>query len=89
MRLAHERDGVAMANSIAEISRRVREGERISEVEIDFIVTGGRKAMEGFIECSFDTIAGVGSNGGIIHYSAGGVGWGGVGVAVRFSSSRS
>lgn len=71
MRLAHIRDGVSMAESIAFIENKiVKEGKSLSEVEIDEIITGNRAKQPGFQEVSFPTIAGVGSNGAIIHYRA-------------------
>lgn len=45
-------------------------GRRLTEVQLDEELTGRRKAMPGFLEPSFPTIAGVGGNGAIIHYRA-------------------
>ncbi len=71
MRLAHIRDGVAMANSIAYIENAiVNEKRSLSEVEVDEVITGDRAKQPEFQEVSFPTIAGVGSNGAIIHYRA-------------------
>ena len=71
MRKAHVVDGVAMANGIAWLEDKiVVQGKSVSEVEIDEVLTGFRAKQPGFLECSFPTIAGVGSNAAIIHYSA-------------------
>lgn len=71
MRLAHIRDGAAMAKSISYIENQlVNESKTFSEVEVDEIITGHRAEQPGFQEVSFPTIAGVGSNGAIIHYRA-------------------
>ena len=71
MREAHIVDGVAMAHFMAWLEREIVEkGRAVSEVEIDQVLTGKRAEQEGFVECSFPTIAGVGSNGAIIHYRA-------------------
>ena len=71
MRRAHIVDGAAMAKFMAEMTERIVEkGESISEVEVDKILTGYRAEQPGFLECSFPTIAGVGSNAAIIHYRA-------------------
>ena len=71
MRKAHIVDGVAYAKFMAEMEERLAEkGESISEVEIDKVLTGYRAEQEGFMECSFPTIAGVGPNAAIIHYQA-------------------
>jgi len=71
MRLAHEVDGAAMANFISWLEENiVVEGKSVSEVEIDEVLTAYRAEQPGYLENSFATIAGVGSNAAIIHYSA-------------------
>lgn len=71
MREAHIADGVAMAKFMAWLEHTiVTEGKKVSEVEIDQKLTGERAKQPGFKEPSFPTIAGVGSNGAIIHYRA-------------------
>lgn len=71
MRRAHIVDGVAMAHFMAWLEHAiVVEGRSVSEVEIDEVLTGYRAKQPGFKECSFPTIAGVGSNGAIVHYRA-------------------
>lgn len=71
MRQAHIVDGAAMAHFIAWLEDQiVNHGRSISEVDIDRVLTGYRAEQPGFLECSFPTIAGVGSNAAIIHYSA-------------------
>jgi Xaa-Pro aminopeptidase len=71
MRKAHIVDGAAMANFMAWLQEEIVEkGGSVSEVEIDLKLTGYRAEQPGFLEVSFPTIAGVGSNGAIIHYRA-------------------
>jgi Xaa-Pro aminopeptidase len=70
MREAHIVDGVAMAHFMAWLEAEIASGRAVSEVEIDTVLTGFRAEQEGFVECSFPTIAGVGANGAIIHYRA-------------------
>ena len=71
MREAHIVDGVAMAKFMAWLEHEiVNEQRSVSEVEIDTVLTKYRAEQNGFLECSFPTIAGVGSNGAIIHYRA-------------------
>jgi Xaa-Pro aminopeptidase len=71
MREAHIVDGIAMAKFMAWLENEINiVGRVVSEVEIDRVLTGFRAEQKGFIECSFPTIAGVGSNGAIIHYRA-------------------
>jgi Xaa-Pro aminopeptidase len=71
MREAHIVDGVAMAKFMAWLEHEISiEDKSISEVEIDLVLTKYRAEQDGFLECSFPTIAGVGPNGAIIHYRA-------------------
>lgn len=71
MRRAHIVDGAAMANFMAWLEHTIAvEGRSVSEVEIDEVLTGYRAKQPGFYEVSFPTIAGVGSNGAIVHYRA-------------------
>lgn len=71
MKRAHIVDGAAMAHFIAWLDDTiVNEGRSVSEVEIDEVLRGERAKQPGYIEDSFPTIAGVGSNGAIIHYRA-------------------
>jgi len=71
MRQAHIVDGAAMANFMAWLQEEiVHKGRAVSEVEVDEVLTGYRAEQPGFMEVSFPTIAGVGSNGAIIHYRA-------------------
>mmetsp|Transcript_31280 Transcript_31280/g.71549 ORF Transcript_31280/g.71549 Transcript_31280/m.71549 type:complete len:345 (-) Transcript_31280:117-1151(-) len=70
MQMAHEVDGVAMAEFMAWLEKTVLAGRKVSEVEVDRVLTAARARQDGFLEPSFPTIAGVGSNGAIIHYKA-------------------
>jgi Xaa-Pro aminopeptidase len=71
MRRAHIVDGAAMANFMAWLEHTlITERRSVSEVEIDEVLTGYRAKQPGFCEVSFPTIAGVGSNGAIVHYRA-------------------
>lgn len=71
MRQAHIADGAAMAKFMAWLEQTiVAERKSVSEVEIDEKLTACRAEQPGFMEVSFPTIAGVGSNAAIIHYRA-------------------
>jgi len=71
MRKAHEVDGAAMANFVSWLEEQVVvHGKSVSEVEVDEVLTAYRAEQPGFLERSFPTIAGVGRNGAIVHYSA-------------------
>ena len=69
MRRAHVVDGAAMAEFMAWLEATL-EDRPVSEVELDEVLTSCRAKQPGFLEVSFPTIAGVGSNGAIIHYRA-------------------
>lgn len=64
------RDGVAMAKSLMEIEQTVAEGRPLTEIGVAQILTKHRSARPLYFDESFDTIAGYGSHGAIVHYSA-------------------
>lgn len=71
MRAAHRRDAAALALALVRLEGRVRGGgEPVTEVDVDTEVTGQRAAQWGYLDNSFDTIAGYGPNGAVIHYRA-------------------
>eukprot|EP00929_Paragymnodinium_shiwhaense_P036672 TRINITY_DN19616_c0_g4_i1.p1 TRINITY_DN19616_c0_g4~~TRINITY_DN19616_c0_g4_i1.p1 ORF type:complete len:747 (-),score=158.92 TRINITY_DN19616_c0_g4_i1:159-2303(-) len=70
MRAAHRRDGAALARSFSKLEAMVGEGRHVTEVDVDTLVTGSRAASQGYLDNSFDTIAGYGAHGAIIHYRA-------------------
>lgn len=69
-RHAMVRDGVALTEAFAEIDRRMREGVLTTELDVADILREKRSAQDLFFDESFDTIAGHGPNGAIVHYSA-------------------
>jgi len=71
LRSCHIRDGAAVAEFMCWLENEVKKRE-VSEVEIDQVITAKRAEFSPglFIEPSFPTIAGVNSNGAIVHYSA-------------------
>eukprot|EP01036_Dinobryon_divergens_P055550 gene55550-74167_t len=69
MRACHRRDGAAMAEFFSQLEVDLAAGvDVITEVDIDVRSTACRRAGGMFMDLSFPTIAGVGSNGAIIHY---------------------
>jgi len=74
MRACHLRDGAAMAEFFAWLEEELasKEGQTVGEVEVDERVCLFRKQLspEQWLEPSFPTIAGVNSNGAIVHYRA-------------------
>ncbi|MDE5749904.1 MAG: aminopeptidase P family protein, partial [Duncaniella sp.] len=70
VRRAHVRDGVAMVRSLIEIERTIKEGKTLTELYAEEIILRHRKEQALFVDVSFDTIAGFGPNGAIVHYSA-------------------
>lgn len=70
VRNAMERDGAALVRSFMEIEKRMEGDELLTELDIAEILTRHRSASPMFFDNSFDTIAGFGPHGAIVHYSA-------------------
>lgn len=66
---AHIKDGVAMVKFLKWVKEAVKD-EKITEISAAEKLKELRKQGEGFIDLSFDTIAGYGPHGAIIHYKA-------------------
>ncbi len=72
-RAAHRRDGAALVRFLAWLDReapRRAEGDGLGEVEAAERLRAFRAESETFRDLSFDTIAGAGANGAIVHYRA-------------------
>lgn len=70
IREAMKRDGVAMVHSLMEIEATMAAGEPLTEIGVADILLRNRKQSDMFFDLSFDTIAGFGPHGAIVHYSA-------------------
>lgn len=70
IRKAMEHDGAALVHSLMEIERRMAAGNALTELDIEEILTRHRSAQPYYFDDSFDTIAGYGPHGAIVHYSA-------------------
>lgn len=70
VRRAMERDGVAMVRSLMEIENIVRNNRPLTEIDVAEILTKHRSQQDLYFDESFDTIAGFGPHGAIVHYSA-------------------
>ncbi len=68
IRAAHIRDGKALARFIAELKSETANGQFPTELEVCDRVLAYRRQNEHFLIPSFDTIAGFGPNGAIVHY---------------------
>ncbi len=64
------RDGAALVRAFCRIDERVRAGQRVTELDVDAIVTGERMHEADFVGPSFPTIAGYAANGALPHYRA-------------------
>lgn len=69
MRNAHVKDGVAVTKFMYWLKKNAGVLD-MDELSVDEKLTGFRKEMDGYIELSFETIAGYGEHGAVIHYSA-------------------
>lgn len=65
---AHLKDAVAVIEFTKWVKEAVKEG-KITELDCAEKLLACRKAQDGFFDLSFETIAGYGSNGAIIHYA--------------------
>lgn len=71
MRAAHVRDSAALSSFLAWLSATLTAGtETVTELSASAKLDSYRKAQDGFLFPSFETISGVGPNGAVIHYSA-------------------
>jgi Xaa-Pro aminopeptidase len=72
-RAAHRRDGLALTRFLAWLAREAparAPGEELGEVEVAEHLRALRAEDSLFRDLSFDTIAGAGANGAIVHYRA-------------------
>lgn len=69
MRLAHIRDGVAVVRLLKWLSEEAPKG-KLTELGVEEKLLAFRRMAPEFRDTSFDTIAGFGSNGAIVHYRA-------------------
>lgn len=70
VREAMRQDGVALCEFFAMLEDRLASGERVSELDVDSMLTTARSRQPNYVSASFDTIAGFGANGAIVHYRA-------------------
>ncbi|MDO5667804.1 MAG: aminopeptidase P family protein [Alcaligenaceae bacterium] len=70
IRHAMEKDGAALCEFFAEFEKRLQGGERLSELDVDEMITAARARQAGFVSPSFATIAGYNANGALPHYRA-------------------
>ncbi|MDE6628798.1 MAG: aminopeptidase P family protein [Muribaculaceae bacterium] len=70
IRKSMERDGAALVAAFMEIESRMAGNITTDEVDIAEILTRHRSAQPDYFDDSFETIAGYGPHGAIVHYSA-------------------
>lgn len=70
IRKSMELDGAALVGAFMEIERMMREGETLTELAVSDILTRFRSQQPNYFDESFETIAGYGPHGAIVHYSA-------------------
>lgn len=69
-RQAHVRDGLAMVRFLKKMYDAIAQGEKVTELWVDKELTALRSEQPGFLSLSFETIAGFGEHGAIVHYEA-------------------
>ncbi|TWV83987.1 aminopeptidase P family protein [Moraxella sp. VT-16-12] len=67
---AMRQDGVALCEFFAELDECLERGEMVSELDVADRLTYYRSQQAHYVSPSFDTIAGFGANGAIVHYKA-------------------
>ncbi len=70
VREAMRQDGAALCEFFAQLESRLADGERVSELDIEQMLSVARSRQPNYVSASFDTIAGFGANGAIVHYRA-------------------
>jgi Xaa-Pro aminopeptidase len=70
VREAMAQDGAAMCAFYADFEARRARGERLSELDVDALLSAERAKRPGFVSLSFSTIAGWRANGALPHYRA-------------------
>jgi Xaa-Pro aminopeptidase len=70
IRKSMEIDGAALVGAFMEIERMMTDGETLTELAISEILTRFRSQQPNYFDESFETIAGYGPHGAIVHYSA-------------------
>lgn len=70
IRQAMRRDGAALVKAFMQIEADVAAGRRVTEMDIADILTRYRAEQPLYFDQSFETIAGFGPHGAIVHYSA-------------------
>lgn len=70
IRQAMRRDGAALVKAFMQIEADIAAGRRVTETDIADILTHYRSEQPLYFDQSFDTIAGYGPHGAIVHYSA-------------------
>lgn len=69
-RNAMRKDGAALVGAFREIETKVSGGKTVTELDVAEILTRHRSAQPLYFDDSFETIAGYGAHGAIVHYSA-------------------
>jgi len=69
MKNAHKLSGVALVKSFGRLQRAFEAGFNVTEKEFSDWLFKEYSELEGFSDLSFDTIAGSGPNGAIVHYT--------------------
>ncbi|MCM1348281.1 MAG: aminopeptidase P family protein [Firmicutes bacterium] len=70
VRNAMVRDGVALVSAFMELEQRMADGVPTTEIDVADLLLKYRSASPMFFDLSFETIAGFGPHGAIVHYSA-------------------
>lgn len=70
IRHAMRQDGVALCEFFAEFEERLHQGDILDETDVERMLNAARERQPYYVSPSFDTIAGFGAHGAIVHYRA-------------------
>ncbi len=70
IRHAMRQDGVALCEFFAEFEERLHQGDVLDETDVERMLNAARERQPYYVSPSFDTIAGFGAHGAIVHYRA-------------------
>ncbi|MDR0864102.1 MAG: aminopeptidase P family protein [Candidatus Symbiothrix sp.] len=70
IRRAMQRDGVALVQFFYGLDKQLAEGKTVTELDVSAQLKAFRSEQDSFFSESFETIAGYGAHGAIVHYAA-------------------
>ncbi len=70
IREAMRQDGAALCEFFVDLEKRLNSGQKVTEWDLSGLLIAARSKQPHYVSPSFETIAGFGTNGAVVHYSA-------------------